>query len=156
MRIAAYIVAASLLILCVTGCPLSPPGETVYFLVANPDAPEKGSYVLPLEDAEDIDHARAVIADPAGSTGHIVVASIARGGRDLPYQNRDLINGGTLWSWRVEEFQGFADATIEILDGWPQYVEDNLDDWMANTGGQIGFWNARVIREVSVEEMAGP
>jgi hypothetical protein len=157
VRLALFCATAVLLTAGLAACPSDPPSNgTVYFLVANPEEPEKGSYVLPLTDPADIAHARAVIADPAGTDGHIVVASLARGGVDLPYQNRDLLNDGKLWSWRIDAFQSFADNTIEILDGWPQFIEDDVEGWFQNTGGQIGFWSARVLREVSLEEMAGP
>ena len=45
-------------------------------------------------------------------------------------------------------FQGFADSTIEILDGWPGYVEQDVDSWIANTGGAIGFWTYTVVEEL--------
>ena len=100
-----------------TGCPSQTPEETVYFLVADPNHPESGSYILPLTDPDAIAHADAVIADPEGTDRHLVVAHIAAGGSDATYVNRNLVGNGATWSWRITEFDGFADFTIEILDG---------------------------------------
>jgi hypothetical protein len=58
-----------------------------------------------------------------------------------------------LWSWHVVEFLEFADATIEILDGWPTLVEQDVRGWIDNTGGIIGFWEYTVTAELhSVRE----
>ena len=110
--------------------------------------------MLPLTDPTDIGHARAVIADPGSVGGHLVVARIARGGVEGDYVNADLINDGRVWSWRVVEFLGFADMTIEILDGSPLYVEEHLDWWFENTGGVIGFWSYRAVREIAPDDPA--
>lgn len=119
-----------------------------WFVVANPDAPGQGSYVLPLTEADDIEHARAVIEDPAAAGALIVVARIEAGTGVGDYRNCDPVNDGLPWSWHVAEFLGFADNTIEILDGWAQFVEDDVAGWMANTNSTIGFWSYRVIAEL--------
>lgn len=147
-----------LVVVAAMGCPIVVGGPT-FFLVADPSNPDLGSYVLPLTNQTDIDHARAVIADPEGTDNHIVVANIARGGTineyvSGKYANRDLVNDGAIWSWHVQEFLRFADATAEIYDGSPVYVENHLDDWFTNTGGIIGFWGFLVTREVSSDEVA--
>lgn len=138
---------AMTLVLPIAGCPIAP-RDYVYFLVSDPDGPHGDSYVLPLHRPEDIAHARALIADR--ETEPIVLARIARGAGDPPNQN--LAGDGETWSWHVVEFLGFADFTIEIYDGWPGYVEDNLDAWFANTGGIVGFWNYTVTDELAIEE----
>lgn len=121
--------------------------ETAYFVVANPQDYSRGAYVLPLSNPSDIAHARAVIADPANTDGHIVTARIDHGGSAEGYTNCDPLVPGKIWSWRVTEFLGFADYTIEIYDGWAQFVEDDVQGWIDNTGGIIGFWSSRVVSE---------
>jgi len=128
---------------------------TTYFVVSRPASADSDSYLLPLTDPDDIAHARALIADRATAGAQIVVARIDRGSSDGVTDNRDLLNEGRRWSWHVTEFLGFAEATIEILDGSPTYVEANLDDWMRITGGEIGFWSYTVTCEVSPSEL-GP
>lgn len=58
-----------------------------------------------------------------------------------------------IWSWYVTEFEGFADATIEILDGNPAIAENDIEKWMGITGGVIGFWNYTVTRRVDISEI---
>jgi hypothetical protein len=138
----------SALMLNVVACPKPGPA---YFVIGEREPFHGDSYVIMLTDPGDIAHARALIRRPDQTESPILVAAIERGPGDLP--NQDYLNGGAPWSWHVSEFQGFADFTIEILDGWPTYVEENLDDWFANTGGHIGFWTYTVVREVSLEDL---
>jgi hypothetical protein len=122
--------------------------ETVYFLVAErPDAIVHGdSYVLPLSEPAAIAHARALIEAEPGTLPSIVVAEIAAGADGI---NRDhLALGAPPWSWHVTGFEGFTDFAIEILDGWPTFVEQDVDGWIANTGGMVGFWNYTVTAEL--------
>jgi hypothetical protein len=122
--------------------------ETIHFLVAErpEDAVHGDSYVLPLSDAAAIAHARALIDAEPGTLPSIVVAHIAAGADGA---NRDhLAPGAPAWSWHVTEFEGFSDFAIEILDGWPSFVEQDVDGWIANTGGTIGFWSYTVVAEL--------
>ena len=141
--------------LLLAGCP-APPAGVRYFLVAEAIYEEHGdSYVLPLSDLADIAHAEALIDDPESAGEPIVLAKIAEGGSDGAYVNRDLTGSGAAWSWRITEFVGFADFTIEIYDGWPTYVEDNYDDFVSTTDGMVGFWNYTIVREVAPCELRG-
>lgn len=143
----------ALLVLVALGLDLRGPAaraETLLFLVAESTYPfgiHRDSYVLPLENPAAIQHARDLIAFGPGVAGApIVVAHIAAGADGI---NRDLLApGDPEWSWHVTQFEGFADFTIEILDGWPGYVEQDVDGWIANTGGRIGFWSYTVVQEV--------
>ena len=123
---------------------------TTYFVVAERPGQEvhRDSFVLPLTEDDDISHARDLISrgpDEAGAA--IAFAKIARGsGGGI---NRDLLAPDQHeWSWHVSEFQGFADIGIEITDGWPTYVEENLDTWLRETNSSIGFWGYTVVREL--------
>ncbi len=121
--------------------------DVLRFLVAElPDRQVHGdSYVLTLSDPDDLARARSLIEDPLQG-GHIVVASIAPGFDGI---NRDhRAPGAPPWSWHVSGFKGFADLTIEILDGWPTFVEQNLEDWIDNTDAMIGFWGYTVVEEL--------
>ncbi|HPO15780.1 MAG TPA: C1 family peptidase [Candidatus Hydrogenedentes bacterium] len=121
--------------------------ETAYFVVANPLAPQQGTYILPLNDAADIAQARAIVANPFSTMATIVMAHIAVGGSEGEYINCDPFNGGQIWSWRISEFLGFAEMSAELYDGTAAYVEENLESWMEMTGGTIGFWSYRVVAE---------
>jgi len=146
-------VVVLVLVLAGAGCP-TPSGETRYFLVGERTVVHGDAYVLPLSDPDDIAHAEALIEDPDAAGMPIVVAKIAEGGTAGDYTNRDIDGSDDPWSWRVTEFVGFADFTVEIYDGWPTYVEENYDDFVDTTQGTIGFWNYTVLREVLRCEMA--
>ena len=127
----------------------------VYFKVEDPDHANNDSYILALDDPEDIELAREMVIDP--SKRQIVLAEITRSPHINYYRNRDLINNKD-WSWHVAKFLGFYDMTIEIYDGWPKYVEDNYTEWVANTkgtgsNGVIGFWSYVITEEVDPEEL---
>jgi hypothetical protein len=121
--------------------------ETIRFVVAEVEPFHGDSYVLPLSDPSAIAHARQLIAQGRDAGPSIVSAKIAKGANGI---NRDVLAGGApVWSWHVTEFEGFYDNTIEILDGWPTYVEGDVDGWIANTnGGYIGFWTYTVTAEL--------
>jgi hypothetical protein len=122
-----------------------------YFVVAeNPSAIDPcykcDSYILPLSDPEDVADAREIIERGGTGLGTIVTAIIAAGSDGI---NRDVLAPGEpLWSWRVKAFTGFAEITIEILDGWPSFVESDVEGWIRNTGGGIGFWAYTVVAEL--------
>jgi len=100
------------------------------------------AYVLPLEDPSDIAHAEELIANGLAAGSPLVIAQIAAGSDGI---NRDTLAAGEpFWSWHVTQFQEFADLAIELCDGNPQLVENNVAGWIANTGGQICFWSYTV------------
>jgi hypothetical protein len=131
---------------------------TVYFVVAErPEVRVLGdAYVLPLSADADIAHARDLIArgpDAAGAA--IVCAEISAGADGI---NRDVLAAGQpLWDWHVSGFEGFGDMGIELTDGNPTQVGDDVQGWILNTRrsedeatGHIGFWNYTVVAELPV------
>jgi hypothetical protein len=121
----------------------------VYFQVAErPGQVFHGdSFVLPLIEADDIAHARDLIArGPEVAERPIVFAHIAAGSDGI---NRDLNQPGQPeWSWHVSQFDDFNDFGIELVDGNPTLVEEDVQGWLKNTNSQIGFWNYTVVREL--------
>lgn len=127
----------------------------VYFLVEDPDNVHNDSFILALEDEDDIAEARAMVEDPA--LRKIVLAEITKDPHVNYYRNRDLV-GDRIWSWHIAKFIGFSDFSIEIYDGWPLYVEENYDAWVQNTkgggtNGVIGFWSYVITQEVDVSAL---
>jgi hypothetical protein len=142
----AFLVLLTLLTVAASG----PAQSVVYFLVGEFPGQEiyYDSYVLPLHEPDEIQHARNLIEYGPGFGDPLVVAKIAAESNGI---NRDyLAPGFPEWSWHIEEFSTFAFATIEILDGWPGFVEDDVDGWIQNTNGYIGFWNYTVIDEITL------
>ena len=130
---------------------------TVYFVVAErPGVAVLGdSYVLPLSAEADIAHARDLIArgpDAAGAA--IVFAEISAGPDGI---NRDVLAlGEPPWEWHVSAFEGFGDIGIELIDGNPTQVGDDVQGWILNTRrsedettGHIGFWSYTVVGELT-------
>jgi tetratricopeptide (TPR) repeat protein len=120
----------------------------IEFLVAEPSGHEVhgDSYVLVLAAQADIDHARALIQKGAAAGATIAVVAIAAGADG---RNRDVrAPGEPLWSWHQTSFEGFGDAAIELCDGWPGYVEQDVQRWIDNTNGTICFWSYTVVAEL--------
>jgi hypothetical protein len=130
---------------------------TVLFVVAErPGVEEHGdSFVLPLSDAEDVAHARDLIARGPDAAGAGLVFAQVSAGRDGI--NRDVLAPGEpLWDWHVSKFEGFGDMGLELVDGWPTFVQADVPGWIANTRrtpdetvGHIGFWNYTVVAELA-------
>jgi len=141
----------------------------VYFLVSEfPDQIEHGdSFVLPLEDADDIAHARDLIQHGKAAGRTQITADIVAGADNI---NRNILaDGKPAWSWHISDFDQFADVGIELTDGWPSFIEQDVKGWINNTGGgsadidgdgkpdnnatvgRIAFWSYTVTAE-----LAGP
>ena len=154
-RTAPRVIFAGLFVALVTTFASPARAGTVYFVVAErPSAREHhDSFVLPLTQDADIAHARDLIArgpDAAGSP--IAFASVVAGADGI---NRNILaDGEPLWNWHVKDFEGFGDFGIELVDGWPTYLESDVQGWIANTKrddpnvGHIGFWNYTVVAEL--------
>ena len=129
----------------------------VYFVVseANGNVVHGDSYVLPLTRDADIAHARDLIArGPEAAGASIVVAKIAAGSDGI---NRNVTAPGEpLWSWHVTEFESFADMAVEVLDGWPTFIEQDVAGWIANTNGSVGLWTYTVTRELGSDPIVVP
>jgi PKD repeat protein len=128
---------------------VAPEGEVqpVYFIMSDIAVPEHGSYLLPLTDPDDIAHARSIVESPESASAGIAVAYIEFGTGDGFISNHDPYHPDKVWSWHVSEFIEFADMTVEVYDGWADFVEDDVNGWIANTGGRIGFWAYRPVAE---------
>ena len=135
----------------------NPDVEVAFFKVGEINPSHGESFILALEKAEDIEKARSIINDPENAVDKIVYAKIVKQQGDEEYKNRDL-NSGLVWSWKIEEFKEFAFNTIEILDGWPGYVQEDLTRWFLNTSGDstyglIGFWGYTVVEELELQPL---
>jgi len=101
------LVLAAVTMVSLAGC--VPSDKTVVtFEVA-----EQGTYKIELITPEQIEHVRELMA--GSEEGRIPVGTIVR---DDPSVNAP-------WSWHIDPTTlEFADATIEVCDGLPEYVED--------------------------------
>ena len=162
-------VSGGLLSLMVAGLALlagagSAAGGPVYFVVAEREPFHRDSYVLPLTEPADIAHARDLIARGPEAVGAPIVFAEVRAGADGI--NRNVVAPGRpLWNWHVSRFEGFGDFGIELVDGWPTYVGQDVAGWIANTSrdqgnpdapGHIGFWTYTVVAELDGPPAAVP
>lgn len=123
--------------------------QPILFLMAEPppSVVYYDSFVLPLNGPSDIAQARKLIEQGPAAGPNIAVARIVAGADGL---NRDyLASAAPHWSWHVSEFLGFADSTIEVCDGTPQQVEQDVQGWIANTQATICFWRYTVVAELA-------
>lgn len=77
----------------------------------------------------------------------------------VPFEERTMhINGpiergnkgyNSNWSWHfVEDQWELAEISVEVCDGRPSFVEEDLDYWV-DTVGRFCPWGARVVGEVN-------
>ncbi|MFV1885137.1 MAG: hypothetical protein ACMZ7B_11665 [Balneola sp.] len=131
--------------------------EYTFFKIAENNSPTSESFILALTDSSQIEHARKIISDPDNTTDRIILAKIVAQNGLEDYQNID-VNNKIAWSWRIDEFIGFVFTTIEIYDGWPGYIEEDLQRWFQNTSdepnsGIIGFWGFSVVEEIEANQL---
>jgi hypothetical protein len=163
-----WFVAAAAVLAAVLVSATTTSAAPVYFLVSEfPDQIEHGdSFVLPLEDADDIAHARDLVARGRAAGSYLIGADIVAGADNI---NRDILaEGKPAWSWHISKFDQFADASIELTDGWPGFIESDVQGWINNTGGgtvdndgdgepdgppptvgRIAFWSYTVTAELT-------
>src|SRR5262249_23257972 len=130
-------------------------GSIAFLIAERPGMLTHGdSFVLRLNDTDEIAHARELIARGPDVGGGVISARGAPGADGI---NRNyLAPEAPPWSWHITEFLGFTDVSAELYDGWPTFLEQDVSGWMANTGGIIGFWNYTVVAQLtSVPEPGG-
>ncbi|MDX1568881.1 MAG: hypothetical protein R3200_00230 [Xanthomonadales bacterium] len=121
--------------------------EVRWFVVSEIEPNRNQSYLLPLADPEAIEQARVLVDQgPGNGVGSIASVRISAGPNGF---NRDVLaEGSPLWSWHVTEFLGFADLAIELCDGWPGFIEQDVGAFIRNTQGQVCFWGYTVTAEL--------
>lgn len=121
-----------------------------YFLFAAQDAtytPE--TFVVPMQDPALIQESLDQIQHP--DMPRLLIARIEKSMSGL---NRDFSSPlKTPWSWQVAQAQNYADYALITCDGTPALVEERLNTWLMDTGATICFWNYRVVRELSLQEV---
>lgn len=126
-----------------------PPDGTRYFLFQAQSPEPRESFVVPMNDPKLIAESLQQLRHPASA--RLLVARIEK---SLSGVNRDFSSPlKTPWSWQVIQAQNYADFAHISCDGSPQLVEERLNSWLAETGGTICFWNYRIQRELSVQEL---
>lgn len=99
----------------------------------------------------------ASLEDPEGQTFHALIrdpAVIAQAEELVGAGQQQILSGALLagdggfngpWSWHLDpDTIGFSDVTIELCDGCPSFVEENLDYWLGVVG-QYCPWTTEVV-----------
>jgi hypothetical protein len=128
---------------------LQPDASKTYFLVSTKTAHPDEGFVIALSDEKMIATAREQIQNP--QLEKIVVGGIelGNGGFNRAFMGKDR----SPYSWSVNRVDAFADFAYIDCDGSPNLVEERLSQRMAE-GGRVCFWSYRVVRELSLEEVA--
>ena len=119
-----------------------PPDDMIYFRVGmhnDPDSSE--SFIVGTTNLDLIDLCRSQLELPEDERFLHVSGAI------------DYGNGGfnSPWSWHfIPDEWELAEMSIELCDGNPQYVEDNLEYWIENVG-RFCPWSSFIKEELSGE-----
>lgn len=116
----------------------APPDQvTIVFAIRGTDNQQ---FTARTADTDVITSVRAQLALPEDQRAQFPNGPIARGSG----QNKQ-------WSWYfVPDEWSLTKMSIELCDGTPQMVEDNLDYWI-DTVGQFCPWGAYVLEELDSE-----
>ncbi len=122
--------------------------EVAYFEVGpkNAKLSEQGYFLIKLTDSDKISTARTILKNNEKKIVTGVVA-FSWGGFNVDLQNKRL------WTWHLaSKSVQFADFTVELCDGTPQFVEENVFEWIHS---QTRFcpWSWTLIREVTTQEI---
>lgn len=97
-------------------------------------------FIVKMTDAEDIDHARALLDGSTDQMPHILGRIVKR---SAPYNPR--------WSFHLDPRSvTFFDVAIEVCDSSIPYLEDHLDEAGGPflPGSYWCDWSSRLVREV--------
>lgn len=118
-----------------------------YFLVG-PREGQGDTFIARMTDSDLIARARELILHPEYEK--MLFAKIEKGHQG--YNRNWSKPEKSFWSWSVTEVTNFADIGSTACNGLPQLVEDDVDLWVQNPG-RICFWNYRVQKELSPQEI---
>ena len=123
------------------------PEDGAYFLLSNSRKSE--SFVVKITEPGQIKDARDQMQNLQRSK--LLNGRILPGNQDF---NRNWNHSNRApWGWSVTEVNGFADFCHIDLDGSPSSVDQFLNLWM-NKGGIICFWDYKIERELTAEQVA--
>ena len=130
--------AVSILIVVISGC--DPVNKDRMFLIG--DLEGKEDFVAVTSDSAVIAVVNSQLAKPVAERKMHINGKIERG------------NGGhnLAWSWHFTPNQwSLAEMSMELCDGWPGFVEENLDYWI-DTVGRFCPWSSYVKSEITTAQ----
>lgn len=125
--------AAVTLAACAEDDGTGPPGAATFVI-----AVENEQFRVRIDDPAAVAEARALMASGLSKN---ISGDILRGNGG--------VNSG--YSWHLKPATvAFADVTVELCDGMPSYVEENVD-YYVDTVKRYCPWGARVVSEVGTQ-----
>ncbi len=129
----------------------SHPDRTAHYFLVAPRDGVGDSFVVRIQNPEMTARARELVLHP--ELEKIVFAKIEKGHQGF---NRNWSKPEkSFWSWSATEVTNFDDIGSSACNGIPQLVEDEINNW-AQDPGRICFWNYRIKKELSSDEVALP
>jgi hypothetical protein len=123
-------------LLVLTSCDSN--SERVTFEFGTNREDKNAQFLASTSKSELIMRARAELTKPEAERRLHINGKIAEGNK-----------GNLNWSWHfVDEEWNLEEVSIEVCDGTPQYVEENLDEWLSTVPGSLFCpWSSFVLRE---------
>jgi hypothetical protein len=124
------ILCASVALVACDGSSTGPDGSAVFVVDV-----EGETFRIRLEDSDRIDQARRILRGEEPQRTVTGSLEAGDGGFNDP------------WSWHlVPETVEFVEHTIELCDGLPSFVEEELDEWLNNVGTYCP-WLSEIVAE---------
>jgi len=135
----------------------APETKAAYFVIGprqnsgqdlNPKSTHEDQFVVKIKNPNMIEKARDQLRNK--KLEKIIFGKITLGhqgfNRNMGSKNKNF------WNWSVSEVTNIADIGSTTCNGFPQLVEDRSEFWM-NNPGNICFWNYRIKKEITAEEL---
>jgi len=130
-----------------------PENNAVYFLIAprqvqNIETSKDDQFIVKITNPKLIEKARDQIKNK--NLEKIIFGQVVLGhqgfNRNLGSKNKNF------WNWSVSVVTNIADLGSTTCNGFPQLIEDRSEFWI-NNPGNICFWNYRIKKELTADEI---
>lgn len=122
--------------------------KSYYFLVGSRYS-NNDNFIVKISNPNMVEQARDLILHPEKEK-----MLFARIQKDHQGFNRNWSKTEkSMWSWSTTEVTGFGELGSISCNGTPQQLEDRVDFWVQDVG-QICFWNYRVKKELTPQQVA--
>lgn len=122
-----------------------------YYLLQ--DSMKSSSYVVEIQDPLMIAEANSQIQTPNSLHSRILIAQVDYSSNQI---NRNFLAADkSIWSWHVSKAIRFTQVASQECDGNPEMLEEYLKLWKESQM-PICFWNYRISRELTPNEIANP
>lgn len=104
-------------------------------------------FIIKLTDKDLIANARNQIKNKNMFLPRLLVAKVDYGHGGFNFNLSDPYKNN--WNWHVSQVYGFKDFGSTSCNGFPQYLQENLKNWIDYNNGLICFWTFQVNKEIA-------